>query len=187
MGAMADGHAQRRTPWLLTGLLLILLAVVPTAVASAHSGIAGSDPSSGAELGEPIDQVTIDFGTTIGDDTEIVVLDPDDEQLDTQLEILSDTEARVSFAPIEQHGTYIARYLTTSIADGHLLAGAISFTYGSTSSGPSTTAWILFGTAVVAILGLGALFTLRRHRAGRDGAASATGSEVDEDLSDVGV
>jgi methionine-rich copper-binding protein CopC len=203
---MADGSAPRCTGRLRAGLgpipillgvlmlVLVLDSVGAGGVASAHEGIAGSDPASGTHLDEPIDQVTIDFGTRIGDDAEIAVFEPGGEQLASQLETVSDTEARATFDPIEQHGTYTVRYLATSIDDGDLLAGAISFSYGSTSSGPSTTAWIVFGSIVVVILALGVVFTLRLRRAARrrfgldpPPAGSPDGSDIDEDLSDVGV
>jgi methionine-rich copper-binding protein CopC len=177
-----DRLARRRHPASHLAPLVGALAVVVLAAggaASAHDGIAGSDPAAGAQLDEPIDEVLIDFGARIGDDAEIVVLDPDDEPLESQVEIVSDTEARVRFEPIDQQGTYIVRYLTSAIDDGHLLVGAISFTYGSPSSGHSVGTWALFGVAALAVLALGAWMSVRRARRRR--------SEVDQDLADVGV
>jgi methionine-rich copper-binding protein CopC len=163
------------------------IALAPAAV-DAHEGIAESDPPSGSTLDDPISEVSIEFGTTIGDDTEIAVFGPDGEPLDTVTTVVSDTAAIVEFDEIDQKGTYIARYLTSSVQDGHLLAGAISFDYGSASSGPSALAWVLVLGAAVVILSIGAYFSFRKYRALSAGAEGPDGeSQVDDDLSDVGV
>lgn len=183
-----DSSQRRRARRLVArfGTVVAVAVVGFASPASAHDGIASSDPKSGSQVDDPIDEVLIDFGTNIGDDTELVVLDPDDELLDTRTEVVSDTEAVVTFAPIDEPGTYIVRYLTSSTQDGHLLAGAISFDYGSTSSGPGA-ALILYLAGVVVVLAIGAWLSFRRYRAlQRDGDAP-DGSDVDDDLSDVGV
>jgi methionine-rich copper-binding protein CopC len=135
----------------------------------AHGGVKSSDPASGSTIEEPIDQVYIDFGVNISDDVEIAVLDPDEEPLPSETERISETEAIVHFDPLEDEGTYIARYLTTEPDAGHLLAGAISFDFGHASGGGGIElrTWIGVGALSLAILATGALFSLLRHRAGQ--------------------
>lgn len=184
-----DSSAPRRIGRVLaTAGAVVAFALSATASpASAHEGIASSVPASGSQIDEPIDEVLIEFGTVIGDDTEIVVFDPDDALLDSRTERVSDTAAIVTFDPIDDQGTYIARYLTSSIQDGHLLAGAISFTYGSASSGPSALVLTLFLATAIVILSIGAFFSFRRYRALTGDGGSDDASDVDDDLSDVGV
>jgi len=152
---------------ILPVLVLVAASTVAVGVAEAHSGVKSSDPESGSTIDEPIDEVFIEFGVQISDDVEIVLLDPDEEPLPTETERLSDTSAVARFDPIEEEGTYIARYLTTEPAAGHLLAGAISFDYGDASSGGGMSArtWLGVGALCLAILLTGALFSVMRHRA----------------------
>lgn len=160
---------------------------------AAHEADIDSDPVSGAQVDEQISEVFIEFNTPVGDDTEITVLDPDEVPLDSETTLVTESAAVVTFDPIEQGGVYIARYLAPSIEDGHLIIGAISFTHGTTSSGPSPVAWILLGLTIIVILSIGAWFSFRRYRALT--SADRTGvddsgvdeSDVDDDLSDVGV
>ena len=166
----------------LAGVALVLLTFATADRASAHDAHVESDPPSGTQIDEPITEVRIEFGETIGDDTEIAVFDPNEDVLDSETTLLSDTAAVVTFDPIDVEGTYTVRYLTSSIDDGHLLAGAVSFTYGSAGSGPSTLAVLVMAGGAIAILLIGAFFSYRRYRALR-----ADGSDVDDDLSDVGV
>jgi methionine-rich copper-binding protein CopC len=148
---------------------------------SAHDAHVESDPPSGSHLDEPITEIFLEFDEPIGDDTEIAVFDPNEEQLESETTRVSETAAVVTFDEIDVEGDYIARYLTSSIEDGHLLAGAISFTYGSPASGPSTLQWVLLCLGAMLILSTGAFFSYRRYR------QLSIGSEVDEDLADVGV
>lgn len=162
---------------ILPALVLAAAGTVAAGVVDAHSGVKSSDPESGSTIDEPIDEVFIEFGVEIADDVEIVLLDPDEEPLPTETERLSDTSAVGRFEPIEEEGTYIARYLTTEPAAGHLLAGAISFDYGdaSSSGGISARTWVGVGALCLAILLIGALFSLMRHR------ASQRAVDVDEE------
>jgi methionine-rich copper-binding protein CopC len=168
--------------WLAGVAVVATLTLATSDRASAHDAHVDSDPPSGSQIDDPITEVRIEFGETIGDDTEIAVFDPNDDVLDSETTLVSDTAAVVTFDPIEVEGTYTARYLTSSIQDGHLLAGAISFTYGSATSGPSTLAVLVMAGGAIVILSIGAFFSYRRYR-----ALSADGSDVDDDLSDVGV
>jgi methionine-rich copper-binding protein CopC len=150
-----------------TVLSMVQLLVVSGSPASAHEGIASSNPASGAELTEPIDSVTIDFGADIGTTAEIGIVGPDGE-LPSSTTVTSATEAITEFEPIDQHGTYTVNYLATSVVDGHLLGGSISFTYGQPSSGVMSP--LLFGIIAVVILGIGAWLSWRAHVRQRDAA-----------------
>lgn len=158
----------------------ILLAAAP---ATAHENLVGSDPESGTVVDEPITEVTIDFGVEVSDDVELALFGPGDDNLieDTTTVILSPNTAKIEFAPIAEEGQYIVRYLTTSTVDQHLLAGAVSFTYGSSSAGSGVN-WLVLAIPMIAILAIGAAWSYRLHR-----QQTAGSSEIDEDLSDVGV
>jgi methionine-rich copper-binding protein CopC len=153
--------------------------------ALAHDAHVETDPPSGSQLDEPITEIVFEFDEPIGDDTEIAVFDPNEEQLDSETTRVSETAAKVTFDEIDVAGDYIARYLTSSIEDGHLLVGAITFSYGSPASGPSTLQWALLCLGAVLILSTGAFFSYRRYR--QLSAGEPSDSDVDEDLADVGV
>lgn len=168
-------------PALLGGALIVGAAA---GVASAHDANVVATPASGSTIDEPIGEVTLTFDTTIGQDVEIALLDPDEEEISTTSTRLSDFAAKAEFEPLDEEGTYIIRYLMTAAEDGHLLVGAVQFNFGD-AGGSSATLWIVFGVAAVAILGIGAWFSLRNHR--RSTGAGDSPGDVDNDLSDVGV
>lgn len=184
MAAMS-GCSQRITPRparraaiAASGAVLLVVGAVAGS-AAAHDGISSSSPEAGSSFDEPISEVTIDFGVTIDDDVELALLDPDEEQVPSTTTRISDTVAVAEFDPLERQGTYIVRYLTTVPGDGHLLAGAISFTYGTASGDSSITTWVLFGVASAVVLGIGTWLSLRRARALTTGEA-----ESESELSD---
>ncbi|RLE16210.1 MAG: hypothetical protein DRJ50_15275, partial [Actinobacteria bacterium] len=102
--------------------------LLATAPANAHDDIASSNPESGTVVDEPITEVTIEFGVPVNDDVELALFGPGDDNLieDTTTVILSPTSARIEFAPVEEEGMYIVRYLTTATVDQHFLVGAVS-------------------------------------------------------------
>jgi methionine-rich copper-binding protein CopC len=177
--------AQRGAVIVLTALGMSLLTTAPI---HAHEDIAGSDPVSGTVVDEPISEVTIDFGVAVNDDLELALFDPDEQLVeDTTTVKLSDTVARIEFDPLDEPGTYIVRYLTTATVDGHFLVGAVSFTYGSESG--SKVPWMMFALAMIVILAIGTALSYRLHRRQTSGGGDRHDgqSEIDEDLSDVGV
>jgi methionine-rich copper-binding protein CopC len=187
---MTWARLARRGAVIVIGVVgLSTLAATP---ARAHEDIRSSDPASGTVVDEPISEVTIDFGVTVNDDLELALFDPDEQLVeDTTTVKLSDTVARIEFAPIEESGTYIVRYLTTATTDGHFLVGAVSFTYGSEGSG---VPWLAFALVMIVILAIGTAWSYRLYRrqsTGNDGDGDgddrAGRSEIDEDLSDVGI
>jgi methionine-rich copper-binding protein CopC len=169
----------------MTALGVSVLTAAPT---HAHEDIESSDPVSGTVVEEPISEVTIDFGVTVNDDLELALFDPDEQLVEGTTTVkVSDTVARIEFDPLDEPGTYIVRYLTTASVDGHFLVGAISFTYGSESG--NDVPWMMFALAMVVILAIGTALSFRLHRRQTSGAGGHRDgqSEIDEDLSDVGV
>ncbi|MEM8618168.1 MAG: copper resistance protein CopC [Actinomycetota bacterium] len=167
---------------LVAGVLLAIGLAGGAAVA--HDANVDASPASGSTIDQPITEVTLTFDTTIGDDVELAVLDPGETELDSTSSRISDFSAKVEFDPLDEEGTYIVRYLTTASEDGHLLVGAVQFTFGD-GGGASIVPWIAFGFAAAAILAVGAWFSLRSHRRATAGDRSV--DDVDDDLSDVGV
>ena len=152
--------------------------------ATAHESDAVSDPPSGSVVDEPISDVTIEFGVDIADDIELALFGPGDDQIvePTTTTVTAANAAMIEFEPLEQQGTYIVRYLGRAPIDGHTIVGAVSFTYGS-SGGGSSTSWVWFLLAMIPILAIGTAWSYRLHKRQQAGDES----EVDEDLSDVGV
>lgn len=171
------GMTRPRLTTALFGSLVVLL--VGAGAARAHDDIASSTPASGTTVDEPISEVTIDFGEVVAD-VEMALLDPDDQIVQPSVtEVVTPTSARISFDELDREGVYIVRYLAPVVDDGHTLAGAISFTYGS-AGGSNVGAILLFCGVAIVVLSIGAWFSWRRYR-------HLSGSEVDQDLADVGV
>ncbi len=142
------------------GLAILLLGA---GTASAHDDIASSDPASGSLVDEPISEVTIDFGEGV-ESPEMAMFGPDDEIVESVIVQVDDTTARIEFDELEDEGIYIVRYLAPVTADGHTMAGAIQFTYGSTGGGRNVVPILLFcGVAIIA-LSIGAYFSWRRYK-----------------------
>lgn len=159
-------------------------ALFVSAPATAHESDAVSEPPSGSVIDEPISEVTIEFGVDIADDIELALFGPGDDEIvePTTTTVTASNAAMIEFDPLEQEGTYIVRYLGRAPIDGHTIVGAVSFTYGSNGGG-SGTSWTWFLLAMIPILAIGTAWSYRLHRRQQAG----DGSEVDQDLSDVGV
>ena len=66
------------------------------------------------------------------------------------------TTARLDFDELERTGTYFVRYLAPVPSDGHVIAGAISFTWGDPSaagSGGFPVVPFVAGAAVLLAIG----------------------------------
>ncbi len=166
-------------PALVTVLGLAAL-LFGAGLAGAHDDIVSSDPASGSQLDDPISEVTIEFGEEVAD-VEMALIGPDDEIVEpTTTQSLTATTARIEFAELEREGVYFVRYLAPVVDDGHTLAGAIQFTYGSAGGSSNLVPILLFCAIAIVVLSIGAYFSWRRYRA-------ISGSDVDDDLADVGV
>ena len=151
-----------------SGLAIALAAGLATlafgaSTANAHDTIAGSDPVSGSTIDDPISAVTIDFGEGV-ENPEMAVFGPDDEIVESVTVQISDTTARAEFDELQVEGIYIVRYLAPVTADGHTLAGAIQFTYGSAGGDSNVVPILLFCGVAIVILSIGAYFSWRRYR-----------------------
>lgn len=130
--------------------------------AAAHDEISSSEPADRSQFDDPISEVTIEFGAPV-DGVEIALVDPDDREIEGTIVKVSDTTARLEFEPLADEGQYIVRYLAEE--DGHLVAGAISFVYGSEDgTGAGATTWVIFGVVAAVILAIGGWLSLRRAR-----------------------
>ena len=134
---------------------------------TAHDDIAGSTPTSRSTLQEPISTVEIDFGEVISDDVAMFLTydlgNNEFEDIGGETVKTGATTARLDFDEVEREGTYFVQYLAPVPADGHVIAGAISFTYGSPSTGSSDDFPIVpFVVGAVIVLAIGGWFTYRR-------------------------
>lgn len=113
---------------------MAVTAAFSVSPASAHDDIEGSSPESRSVIDEPISSVDIDFGVPIGEDTQLfLTYDPGDGEIvdiggDTV--VTGDETARLDFPELEHRGTYFVQYLAPVPADGHVIAGSISFSWG---------------------------------------------------------
>lgn len=145
-------------------ILALCAALVAFAAAGsvsfAHDEIESSVPAHQSQFDDPISEVTIQFGAPVGG-VELALVGPNNEDLGGEVVRIDSTSARLLFPPLSDEGEYLVRYLAEE--DGHLVNGAISFVYGSRegAGAGSTTTWLLFGVAAIAILAVGALWTWR--------------------------
>jgi methionine-rich copper-binding protein CopC len=106
-----------------------------TSEVSAHDDIASSSPESRSTIDDPIDTVEIDFGEDIGDDVKMfLTYDVGNNEIEDIGGIVTKTgatTARIDFDLIDREGTYFVQYLAPVPGDGHVIAGAISFTWGA--------------------------------------------------------
>jgi len=105
------------------GLLTLLLGAGP---ASAHAGLAGSDPEDGARLQTLPSSVTFTFSENVGN-AFIAVTAPDGSTVEISAVSAVDREISATLTDPDQKGVYSASYRIVS-ADGHPVAGTITFT-----------------------------------------------------------
>lgn len=137
----AGKDSTRRTAsgvWRGVVAVLVLLGTLvgaPASSAVAHDGIDSSAPADGSMIDEPISSVEIDFGENISEGVSMFLLY--DRGDGTEIDIGGDTTktgettARLDFPEIADEGTYFARFLAPVPSDGHVIAGAISFSWGA--------------------------------------------------------
>jgi methionine-rich copper-binding protein CopC len=152
---------------LVIALGVIAALLVGGHTAAAHDDIAGSTPPSRSTIDDPISSVEIDFGEVINDDVALFLTydlgDNEFEELGGTTVRTSDTTARLDFDEVEREGTYFVRYLAPVPVDGHVIAGSISFTYGSPSTGGSGGFPVVpFVAGALVVLAIGGWLTYRR-------------------------
>lgn len=169
---------------LLAGLVVGALPLA--GVAAAHDDIAGSNPPTRSHLDEPITFAEIDFGIEIGDQIEMSLFydlgDGTSEEVGGETTRTGPTTARLDFGDLERQGTYFVRYLAPVPVDGHVMAGATSFTWGSPSSSSESFPVVPFVVISVVVLAIGAWMSWRRMQ-----AASAHGSDTDSHTDSDGI
>lgn len=105
------------------GLLTLVLGAGP---ASAHAGLAGTDPEDGARLQAVPASMTFTFTENVGN-AFIAVTAPDGSPVETSEVSATDRDVSATLADPGQRGTYSASYRVVS-ADGHPVAGTVTFT-----------------------------------------------------------
>jgi copper transport protein len=123
---------------ILTALAAVLFVVIPL-TASAHTDLDFTEPSDGAEVGEPVADVTVGFTqavTLIGPGFE--VLDPQGNVLTPPVVSDDDQVFRLRLEPPLAGGEAAVRYEVRA-QDGHTITGGFSFTI-SADAPPSTVA-----------------------------------------------
>ncbi|NKB41263.1 MAG: hypothetical protein GKR86_09500 [Ilumatobacter sp.] len=152
----------------IAGVLTLTVAVGAGATpVTAHDDIRSSTPTSRSTLSEPISTVEIDFGEVISDDVAMFLVydlgDNEFEDIGGETVRTGETTARLDFDEVEREGTYFVQYLAPVPVDGHVIAGAISFTYGSPSTGGSGGFPVVpFIVGALIVLVIGGWFTYRR-------------------------
>ena len=177
--------SRRAAAVVLAGLAIGLIGaigVMPGPV-RAHEDIAGSNPPTRSHIDEPITFAEIDFGIEIGDQVEMSLFydlgDGTSEEVGGETTKTGPTTARLDFGDLERQGTYFVRYLAPVPADGHVMAGATSFTWGSPSSSSESFPVVPFVAIAAVVLGLGAWMSWRRMK-----AASAADASPDDETAD---
>ena len=152
----------------IAGVLTLTVAVGAGATpVTAHDDIRSSTPTSRSTLSEPISTVEIAFGEVISDDVAMFrgydLGDNEFEDSGGETVRTGETTARLDFDEVEREGTYFVQYLAPVPVDGHVIAGAISFTYGSPSTGGSGGFPVVpFIVGALIVLVIGGWFTYRR-------------------------
>ena len=120
------------------GMAVAVTVALSAAPASAHDDIEGSSPANRSLINDPISSVDIDFGIAIGENTQMfLTYDPGNGEI---IDIGGDTvvtgeeTARLDFPELTEQGTYFVQYLAPVPADGHVLAGSISFSWGTATA-----------------------------------------------------
>jgi len=163
---ITSGAFVRRVAVAGAAIVMAMLGADSTQVA-AHDDIAGSNPPSRSTLDDPISSVEIDFGEVISDDVAMFLTydlgNNEFEDIGGDTVRTGDTTARLDFDEVEREGTYFVQYLAPVPSDGHVIAGAVSFTYGSPSTGGDESFPVVpFVIGSVVVLAIGGWFTYRR-------------------------
>jgi methionine-rich copper-binding protein CopC len=105
----------------------LAVQVVTGTTAAAHAELVSSTPGSGEMLVGPPDVIELVFSENVGEPAALVVLDADGSEVDGgELQLADDTVSRTYDPSAFEAGWYTASYQVTS-ADGHPIAGTISF------------------------------------------------------------
>ena len=123
---------------LLVGLFCVLLG--PTAPASAHAALVGSDPANGTIVPDAPNKITLNFSESVqlvaG---KIQVLAPDGSRADQGEPQAAGGAVTIPLRSGGGRGTYLVSFRVIS-ADSHPVAGSLTFSVGAASTPPAETA-----------------------------------------------
>lgn len=159
----------------LVGAALSVLALLGSAVASAHAIRVAADPAPESSVGVGPARASATFNERLQTDfAAMTVVGPDGNLWSTGSVEITGAVASVALRPLGPTGTYTVNYRVTS-ADGHVVSGAWSFTLtvaGTGTPGPKVGAstdepdgvpvWPFIALAA-AIVGAGAWVAVRRR------------------------
>lgn len=112
----------------LVGLLALFAIISP---ALAHSELAGSQPSPGAQLAESPAEIQLTFTEPVNAESRIVVLAEGFQAVggvEAQVDALNPAVVRAPL-PVLEPGAYTVQW-TASSADGHEISGSYTFSVG---------------------------------------------------------
>ncbi|MEX5262285.1 copper resistance protein CopC [Kocuria sp. CPCC 205263] len=130
--------SRRVLPVVLTGLLVLVLAVLGVPAAVAHTELTGATPGEGQVLAQAPATVTLSFNEPVGASAETVqVHTPAGDPVAAQVQAL-DTTVTLTPATTLGPGTHTVVWRVIS-ADGHPISGSFTFSVGA----PSTTTVVM--------------------------------------------
>lgn len=167
---------RRLTGGLTVALLMTVSLFTGAGPAAAHAARIATSPADKAELAQGPAQVSATFNEALQPSfAAMTVVGPDGNMWTATDPLVSGAVISVGVRPLGPVGVYTVNYRVTS-ADGHVVAGSWSFRLtapGKGAPGPPAAAvdngdaalpvWP-FAVAAVVIVGLGALWAVRRGR-----------------------
>ena len=142
--------------WLCGVLLALAGAILAVSPAGAHAQLESSDPADGAVLAEPPAAVAFTFGENLLDKGNAIVVTElaSSTRLTTGPVVVAGPTASVTWPSASPAGEYRAAYRVVS-ADGHPIAGSITFTVrsglGASPSAPPAATSTPIGTPSAAV------------------------------------
>jgi len=170
---------------LVVAVVVALQALVLAPAASAHDGLAGSDPADKAQLTTPPTRVTLTFvETPLTAGLGVVVTDPAGRNVTAGAATVTGNDVVTPLVPLIANGTYTVSWRVVA-TDGHPGTGTLTFTLATVtpaapeaspsgsellpvaqSPGVDLTPWMVGGSLalLVVIVLLGVLGVLARRR-----------------------
>jgi methionine-rich copper-binding protein CopC len=181
--------ARRLGPLTALAALLVFQLLLAASPASAHTSLTGSDPADGAETAAP-EKVTLTFSEPVRSARVVVRSEDSGAEVHRGAAKLDGARVVQRVKGGQPAGKYTIGYRVIS-ADGHPVAGTLSFTVTGASAAPTdgtaetgtpatarptdtsetgetaeggATRWIMVGAGLAAGAGIGMLFTMRRRK-----------------------
>lgn len=115
-------------PFLVIAALVAVLA--PAGRAGAHAGLASSSPADGATLAESVGSVKLTFTESVQPSAEGYTVTLDGTELPAEADTADGAAWTLTFEPV--HGGAVTVAYDVVSADGHVIAGALTFTVAAT-------------------------------------------------------